>query len=71
MINKMSELLKQNLCVSGTIDAGWLELRNQQLLKKESSITEVKSSEKCFLGTQRNCIPEIVKVVPHAGSQTC
>ena len=29
MINKIPELLKQNLCVSGTIDASWLELRNQ------------------------------------------
>jgi hypothetical protein len=28
VINKIPELLKQNLCITGTIDAGYLELRN-------------------------------------------
>jgi hypothetical protein len=28
VINKILELLKQKLCITGTIDAGWLELRN-------------------------------------------
>jgi hypothetical protein len=28
----------------------------------ETSITEVKSSENCFMGAQRSCVPEIGKV---------
>ena len=28
VINKIPELLKQNLCITGKIDAGQLELRN-------------------------------------------
>jgi hypothetical protein len=35
---------------------------------EETSITKVKSSGKCFLGAQRSCLPEIVKVVPRAAA---
>jgi hypothetical protein len=35
---------------------------------EEISITEVKSSGKCFLGAQRSCVPEIDKVVPLAAA---
>jgi hypothetical protein len=34
----------------------------------KTSITEVKSSRKCFLRAQRICVPEIVKVGPHVAA---
>ena len=35
-------------------------------LSLQISITEVKSSGCCFLRSQRNCVPEIAKLVPCA-----
>jgi hypothetical protein len=36
------------------------------VMKEDTSIIEVKSSGMCFLRAQRNCVPEIAKVVPSA-----
>jgi hypothetical protein len=38
-------------------------------LKKETIITDLKSSGKYFLRAQRSCVPEIAKVTPGAGAE--
>jgi hypothetical protein len=34
--------------------------------EEETSVTEVKSSVKCFLIAQRSCVPEVAKVIAEA-----
>ena len=69
MIDKIPELLKQNLALLGH----WMLLSWSYEIdgdSEETVSTEVKSSGKGFLRAQRSCLPEVAKVAPHAGSCT-
>jgi hypothetical protein len=44
------------------------ERKRERERERETSIAEVTSSGKCFLKTQRGCVPEIAKVVPCAAA---
>lgn len=67
VINKRPAPLKGNLCFTGTIDAGYLELKNHQWLFWAQS-PEAGSSGKYFLRVSYG--PEESKIASQAGTWT-